>query len=349
MNTMKKISSVLLLCLALGVVSCAEKEQKGEPFGMNIAGAEFGANMPGEYNTDYAYPTAADLEYWHAKGIRLVRFPFRWERLQRNLDAGLDSFDLRKMKDFVAAAEKLDMQVILDLHNYCRRYVDGELSLIGHNGITYGQYASFWKKMAREFKGFGNIYGYGIMNEPYELPQDVRWFDMAQLAIDSIRTVDAAHTIIVGGNHWSSAAKWQEVSDTLKYLEDPAGNLCFEAHCYFDQDNSGTYRYTYDEEGGTPGKGVELVRPFVEWLKANNLRGIVGEYGIPHNDPRWETTLDNFLGYLSDNGVNGAYWASGSRWTEDAEMIVQTHKTVEERPQLRVIEKYKETKPRHED
>ena len=114
----------------------------------------------------------------------------------------------------------------------------------------------------------------------------------------------------------------------------------FEAHCYFDKDGSGTYKYSYEEEEGTPEKGRQLVAPFVEWLSQNNLKGIVGEYGIPDDDPRWEVTLDNFLSYLSKNGVNATYWASGPWWGEGAQMVIPTYKGGKEYPQVKVLEKY---------
>lgn len=331
-----------LAALMLGSCSGKEKETRllGEPFGMNIACADFGSVFPGTYDKDYTYPTDSDLVYWQEKGLRLVRMPFRWERLQYELGGELNRHDLDKMKEFVEAAQKRDMEVLLDLHNYCRRFKDGDHQIIGTHGITNEHYAGFWKKIAQELKGYDNIYGYGLMNEPHDLPDSLAWFNMAQLAIDSIRTVDMENTIVVGGNSWSSAKRWTSESDTLKHLKDPANNLIFEAHCYFDKDGSGTYKYSYEEEEGTPEKGVELVAPFVGWLKENGLRGFVGEYGIPDSDPRWEVTLDNFLSYLSKNGVNAAYWASGPWWGEGAMMIVPTYRGGEEYPQVKVLEKY---------
>lgn len=53
------------------------------PFGVNLAGAEFGqTNMPGIYNTDYTYPTVSTIDYFASKGFKLLRIPFRWERIQ---------------------------------------------------------------------------------------------------------------------------------------------------------------------------------------------------------------------------------------------------------------------------
>lgn len=341
---MKKFTIIAIT--ALCVVACSTKEnvKEGEPFGVNLACADFGSVFPGEYDKDYTYPTDEDLVYWNEKGLNFIRLPFKWERLQYELGGELNLHDLNKMKELVEAAQKRNMVVMLDLHNYGRRYKDGEHRIIGHDGITNEHYAGFWKKLAVEFKDYDNIYGYGLMNEPHDLPADAPWFNMAQIAIDSIRTVDMRHTIIVGGDSWSSAKRWLAYSDTLKHLKDPADNIIFEAHCYFDKDNSGTYKYSYEEEEATPQTGIELVSPFINWLNENNFRGLIGEYGIPDSDPRWEVTLDNFLKYLSDNGVNGAYWASGPWWPKGAMMAIPTYKGGEECPQVKILEKYKVTK-----
>ena len=55
------------------------------------------------------------------------------------------------MKELVRAAEKRDMVVILDLHNYCRRFMNNEHTLIGNNGLTIEDLASFWQAIAKEF------------------------------------------------------------------------------------------------------------------------------------------------------------------------------------------------------
>ena len=79
---MKKIVFVLAAGLLLG--SCAGKveQPEGKPYGVNMACADFGSNFPGVYNTDYTYPEASDLDYWNEHGLKLVRFPFKWHRLQ---------------------------------------------------------------------------------------------------------------------------------------------------------------------------------------------------------------------------------------------------------------------------
>jgi len=49
----------------------------------------------------------------------------------------------------------------------------------------------------------------------------------------------------------------------------------------------------------------------VDWLNRHHVRGYVGEYGVPNNDARWLTALDNFLTYLDTNALDGTYWAGG--------------------------------------
>lgn len=343
---MKKvfISTFLLLNLLVSQ-GCKntppQAEETGEPYGVNLACADFGSVFPGEYNKDYTYPTAQDLKYWYQKGLKLIRLPFKWERLQPELNGPLNTHDLNKMKELVKAAEECDMVVILDLHNYCRRFINGDHHLIGTNGLTIENLASFWQAIAKEFSIFKNIYGYGLMNEPHDLAPHTTWFDMAQASIHAIRKVDTHTLIMVGGNDWSSAERWLQQSDTLKHLKDPAHNLAFEAHVYFDKDASGTYKYSYEEEGCYPEKGIDRVRPFVEWIKQNNLRGFIGEYGIPDNDSHWNQTLDLFLNYLRENDINGTYWAAGPWW--DNYFMAITPKEGKDRPQMKIVGKYTST------
>lgn len=331
------------ISLTAAVLSVTSLIQAAEPFGINLACGDFGSEFPGEYGIHYTYPTDADLVYWQQKGLMLVRLPFRWERMQHSLYGTLSTDDLARVKEFVRAAKDRGMKVLLDMHNYCRRIDGGKERIIGTEDLPYEAFGNFWRQMAQEMQEFDNIYGYGLMNEPQGLPEGITWLRIAQTAIDSIRMADTVTPIVVGGYHWSSSRRWQRLSDNLKNLDDPSKNLIFEAHCYFDYDGSGTYKFSYEEEEGSPQCGINAVKPFVEWLRKNNLRGLVGEYGIPDNDPRWEKTLDNFLRYLQKNGVNAIYWASGPWWGDDV-MTIPTYRGGDEKPQVKIISKYKTTK-----
>lgn len=93
-----------------------------------------------------------------------------------------------------------------------------------------------------------------------------------------------------------------------------------------------------------PTIGIDRTRPFVEWLKTNNLRGFIGEYGVPGDDERWLVCLDNFLDYLSKENINGTYWAAGAQWNKYILSIHPDDNYQTDKIQLGVLTKYLETK-----
>jgi len=309
-----------------------------KPFGVTLAGAEFGVpNFPGTYETHYIYPNAAELDYYKSKDLNLIRLPFSWERIQPVLGGELDPTELNRIKGFLQAARNRNMGVILDLHNYGRYYLNGTEEIIGSPNVSSAHITDLWTKLSSELKDYSEIWGYGIMNEPHDMLPSTPWFDIAQEIINGIRTADPDTRILVGGDSWSSAEFWPLASDNLKNLSDPSNNLTFEAHCYFDNDSSGRYDQSYDDEGGYPDKGIDRVTPFLDWLETNNLNGFVGEYGVP-SDERWLTVLDNMLNHLDSKGINGAYWAGGP-WWGDYNLSIEPENGVD-KPQMENVQKY---------
>ena len=344
---MKNIYYILILC-CLCLFSCDSRPdtKSSLPFGVNLAGAEFfhkKMDGVGQFGIDYHYPTTRELDYWKSKGLTLIRLPFKWERIQRELYGELNREEIDYIKYLLDEAESRDMKILIDMHNYGRRKDNGKDRIIG-DSVSIDHFASVWKQIAGELKEHSALYGYGLINEPHDMLDSVPWFKIAQAAIKEIRKVDFKTAIVVGGNHWSSAARWQEVSDDLKHLHDPSDNLIFEGHCYFDEDGSGIYRRSYDEEKAYPTIGIDRTRPFVEWLKTNNLRGFIGEYGVPGDDERWLVCLDNFLDYLSKENINGTYWAAGAQWNKYILSIHPDDNYQTDKIQLGVLTKYLETK-----
>ena len=332
------ISSVLVVPILAQKKNIIPEKDEPQPFGLNMAGADFGKNFPGVFNKDYTYPTPANLDYMVSKGFKLMRLPFKWDRIQHNLFGELNKEELARLKGVVDEAAKRDILVLFDLHNYGRRYLGEERFRIGEGGLEIEHLADLWSKIADLFKDYNNIWGYGLMNEPNNMLDSTPWAKIAQACISAIRKIDTKNTIVVGGDSWSSAERWYEYSDDLKNLYDPSHNLIFEAHVYFDDDASGTYKKSYDEENANPYKGIERIQPFIKWLSENNARGFIGEYGIPDKDERWQVCLDNFLKYLQEKNINGTYWAAGPWWGTSF-MAIQPIKGVE-RPQMKVVEKY---------
>jgi hypothetical protein len=110
----------------------------------------------------------------------------------------------------------------------------------------------------------------------------------------------------VEGDEWANAQYWQAYNANL-HITDPANNIIYEAHSYFDN-GSGQYTQTYAQQGATANTGVQDVTPFLQWLQQNNYKGYVGELGVPSNDPQWIPLLNNVLNTLQADGVSATVW-----------------------------------------
>ena len=337
---MKRLFSFFLLGCIFSIHSYSQSDSI--PFGVNLAGAEFGiGNLPGIYQTDYTYPTVAEINYFVSKGFTLIRLPFRWERIQHVLGGPLDSMQLVYINTFVDSCAAKGVKVILDMHNYGKYYINGKpysISIVTGDTLNYKYFSDVWQKIATAFKSKQNIYGYDIMNQPDSMNQDA-WPIAAQYAINAIRNVDQTTNILVDGEKRSLSECWITCNDVLKKLIDPSDKIIYTSHCFFDQDGTGTYTSTsYDSSGMNISLAINRVKPFVEWLKANNKKGIVASYGVPNNDSRWLILLDTLMHYLSNNCVNGAYWAAGS-WWNNYTLSVEPSNGVD-RVQMPIISKY---------
>ena len=306
--------------------------------GVNLSGPENGTNVfPGAIGTNYIYPTAADFDYYHAKGMNLVRIPFRWERMQTSLNTALNTAQLGYMDTAIALASARGMKVILDLHNYAECKVSGTTYKLGTAGLPVSAYADIWRRLADHYKNEPAIYAYDIMNEPNGLAGGV-WVTAAQAAIMAIREVDLNHDIIVEGESWANAWGFEAKNPNLQTLRDPLDRIIFSAHSYWSDGGADTYG-TYDAEAAYPTMGVDNVKPFVDWLKKYGFNGFVGEYGVPNNDIRWNTVLENFMAYLDANGVSGTYWASSPWYVNNLNCIPTSNYTVD-KPQMSILQNH---------
>ncbi|WP_295464432.1 cellulase family glycosylhydrolase [uncultured Pseudomonas sp.] len=297
----------LPLVAALAIMPTVKAEQVNL-VGLNLSGAGFaGQVLPGVNGTHYIFPVEAYFKQWSAKGIKLIRFPIIWERLQPVLGGPLDPTYAALVDETFANAQKYGMRIILDLHNYT--FYRG--SVIGSAAVPYTRYQEIMTRIAQRWSNQPSLYAYDIMNEPHD--SMAQWPIAAQYGIDGVRAVDKTRIIMIEGNGWSEATRWPLWNDALLALKDPSDNLVFQAHSYFDESAGGNYT-GIDVGKLSQDYGVERVRPFVEWLKKNNKKGMIGEFGVPDNDPRWLPLMDRMLAYLKQNCIPATYWAAGPGW-----------------------------------
>jgi endoglucanase len=280
--------------------------------GINLSGAELNPERnPGVFGKDYIYPSARELDYYAGKGFDVVRLPFRWERLQHALFSDIDGPELNRIKSFVAAAGARNMRVILSPHNFGRYLLDGTDTLIGTPAVPVEAFADFCNKLAAAFAGNRAVYALSLMNEPHD--SKGLWRNAAQAGLNAMRKADPERLVLAPGDQWSGAWSWRRYNDDF-LLDDPAGRLVYEAHQYFDFDHSGTYKTGYAFNGASAERGVEWVQPFAEWLTQHRVKGIITEFGVPNDDPRWLALMQRLLVYLGRERIPWTYWAGGPWW-----------------------------------
>ena len=285
--------------------------------GVNLSGGEFGT-VPGRIGPDYAYPTRQDIDLFAARRVTHIRLPFRHERLQRALQTPLDTIEWSRINEVITYALSKNMTVALEPHNSAR-----------YNGVvlTEVQMGDLWGRIVQRLPtalaGVESRVWPDITNEPHDMSTE-QWLALAKAAVREIRRVGFTGRILVPGNGWDGAASWASSwygtpnATLMQQITDPG--VVFEAHLYLDGDASG---------GGTECVsetiGIERLRPFTSWLKANRRVGYLGELGAPNT----RTCARAVAGLLSAIEaepalwIGWAWWGAGSRWPATYQLSVQ--------------------------
>ena len=284
---------------------------------------------PGAYGFKYYYANRGSYQYLYNQGVRLVRIPFRWERIQPTLKTSFDSNNKgwSELKRSVLDARAVGLQVVLDMHNYARYSKAGAASyLIGSADVPIDAYTDVWTRLSNEFKTDSGIY-YGLMNEPYEMNLTVNglsgaklWEKISQDVLNAIRVNNDTKLVMVPGYSYSSAGSWAK-NHPKPWIADSANNFRYEAHNYWDGNGSGTFtkangtRETYDEAVAVaqskgyvanPTPPVELIQDNTDPLIIDKGTGVrlIGTWVAATSSP----------GYYGTNYIHNNNTGQGAKW-----------------------------------
>ncbi|KAG8941714.1 hypothetical protein FRC03_004169, partial [Tulasnella sp. 419] len=278
-------------------------------YGVNQSCAEFGSStIPGVLGTHYTWPTTDSIDFFLGKGFNTFRIAFLMERISpptTGLTGPFDTAYLGDLKRTVSYITGKGGYAVLDPHNYLR-----------YNGSVITDEAAFtiwWTNLATEFKSDPKVV-FDINNEPHSIPASDA-FKMNQVGVNAIRAAGAtSQLILVEGTSWSGAwswTGWSGNSEVYGAITDPYNNVAIEMHQYLDTDGSGTSDVCVSNT-----IGAERIADATAWLKANNLKGFLGEMGGGSND----VCIDAIKGALSAMQEPGTpwigflWWAAGPWW-----------------------------------
>gem|GEM_PF-1368037 len=270
------------------------------------------------------YPDAAYAQgytspsYFLNKGMNTFRLPFRWERLQPKRNAAFDAAEMARLTTTVNHLTASGATVLLDPHNYARYGTD----LIGSAAVPAADFADLWSRLSTAFQANPRVI-FGLMNEPHDMPTE-QWVTAANGAIAAIRKAGASNLILVPGNGWTGASSWTQNwygttnATAMLNIKDPGNNFAFEAHQYLDPDGGGNSPTCVSATVGS-----ERLAGFTAWLRANHVRGLIGEFGTG-SDPTCLAALDDMLKHVEANQdvyLGWTYWAGGPWWGTNWMMI----------------------------
>jgi len=299
--------------------------------GVNLAGGEFG-EAPGKYGHTYIYPSDDTLDYFAHKGMTVIRLPFKWERLQPELNGPLADDALERLTDAVNRISERGMTTILDPHNYARYFG----KFIGTDDVPVAAFGDFWSRLATHFSGREDVI-FLLMNEPAGVTA-ASWLEAANAGIAGIRGSGADALIMVPGTIWTGASHWFETqeggsnADVLQSIRDPLDNFVFDIHQYMDEDFSGTH-----ETCPRVADALLALEGVSGWFRQHGYRGFVGEFGGT-NAPECLEGLAEMARYLNDRSdiwVGWAAWAAGE-WWGDYPLSLQPEAGMD-KPQMKVL------------
>lgn len=183
-----------------------------------------------------------------------------------------------------------------------------------------------WQKLPYTFTGGANGVEFSL-NSPPETPRTVliymaqlndgpdaldiggssTWELAAQAAADAIRANDTDAYLVVNGDAFGNAATYTDNNSALD-VQDAQDKIIYDVHHYLD--GPGTYSTDFDTLGITDTTGAEQAAEVIAFMESQGFRFIVGETGIPLDEPRYLTPFANMIDayQASPNCVGIVYW-----------------------------------------
>ena len=288
--------------------------------GINISGGEFGG-AGGKLGTNYIYPSTAEMRSYAAQGFKLLRVPFRWERLQPNLYGPLSEVDRKALKSVVTQANALGLTVILDMHNYGARQVKGSAALVGSGTLATTALTNAWVKIMEDYRSNPKVW-IGLMNEPNRQTA-AQWWAIAGQVTKDIRAQKISNKLLIPGTAWTGAHNWVSSGNAAQAVKfvDPGKNYAFEVHQYLDAWSTGTT----DKCEVKAGQRVNAALTWAEKYKVKLFFGEIGASGQPQCAKEYPDMLRRLK--TSSAVLGWTAWGGGAWWAYDYMFRLQSRTT----------------------
>jgi endoglucanase len=265
---------------------------------------------------------------------------------QAGIKCIIDCHNYCRYKDFKYQSDGSVKDLVIPSNPLIRPYTNDNsqvqvriFSLAAGSTLKQSNFTDFWSRAARKWKDHPGFGGYGLMNEPnnmptyngtqpvdsyppYSDPQDYSISNtFSQAAVNAIRAIDATNPIYVGGNNWSNPGS---IASQNPGFPLSGNNIIYEIHMYLDASSSGAY-FDYDTEVAkgysaalngsiNQNTGMDRLKLAVDWAKSKGVKLALTETGMPIDDARWQTMFQIATNYAISEGIEVYSWMGGNHW-----------------------------------
>lgn len=206
-----------LLLVSTGLLSVESKPHTPMPFhrGVNLTGWFQTSNVQ---KIDFGRFTRQDFKNIKSLGADVIRLPISLQSMTNGAPSyTISPLFFQYLDSAVTWAEEEHISLIIDNHTFDPAKstpADVESILLKE-----------WKQLAAHYKNSSRDIYYEILNEPHGITNE-KWGRIQGDVIDTIRTIDTKHTIVVGGADWNS---YNDLAGLSHYKDH---NLIYTFHFY---------------------------------------------------------------------------------------------------------------------
>jgi endoglucanase len=208
-----KTTFYLLVALVLLVFSQQTEAQNAFNKGVNLTGW-FGSNSAKA--VPFSKYSKKDIEEIKSLGCDVIRLPITLHYMTSGApDYKVDPVFFNYLDQVIDWTEELGLNLIIDNHTIeVAKSKDVEVPLL-----------KIWPQMAEHYKNRSKLVIYEILNEPNTLAA-TDWTRIQKNVLDTIRTIDSVHTVVVTG------ADWGGISGMTNLVPLADSNLIYSFHFY---------------------------------------------------------------------------------------------------------------------
>lgn len=269
--------------------------------GVNLAGGEVSNQF---YSKSSAY-------YFRQLNFNFYNLFTSWKKVQPTITSTtLDSTAVANLADAVSYITlKLGAFCSVELHDYARYGT----TPLGTAPATSDAFARVWRLLAQQFKNNSRVI-FSLTNQPHD-QVTLAYITAVNAAITAIRATGAENMILVQSSRWNSALNFLDIdsygasnAEVMSLVTDPKQNTYLNIHQYFDSSFGGSTSGCINRV-----VGAQFLSGVTLWLRRNNKKAILGEFGATYDDTCAATVSDtlNYVQANSDVWMGWAWWNAG--------------------------------------